>query len=644
MATILHISVIIPYIIWYNSCMSGQWYEIYLSKPNLEASSWGQFFTALKRYIGWRAHWSIRIELTRNTLHYYLESPLPLPSSLGVGDFLLKALPKAPGKNSRLVTPKLPFRLGPKPCELPQLLYRLEKRNCDFVSIDCSFSACGEACITTNAITFKKAGKLHVRSLAFISPAELCSVNFSKNQHLRYKKIPTYLDSEKVQRLASSGLDQPLLLLDNFPYEEGDQGLDLLGFDFAKHSLVLGSSGAGKSRFLCLLIAQIYKKAKQDYKIVVIDPHDALKNNLGEVLDQEIIDFRSTERSVDLFRQDVENLNVSVELMLSTFRSLIGEGYNGRLERVLRHTIYLLLLDQSFDFSTLRRVLSETEYRNETLTRLKSQLPLSVSRFFLTEFQELKSGSYDLAFAPIMAFIDEMQMLSVFNSAGTKSVAEVMEHHFLSIFSLSRLQLGDKVTQTIAGLLMQQLFLVAERRRFSEHLIIIIDEVAVIENPILVRFLSEMRKFGVSVILAGQYFAQVSSGLRTAILANASNYYIFRIARGDARTLVDNLQIKSPKLHDSEDMAKLFVGLKARECLVQISRQGELYPVFKAQTPDYNPPENPLVKQFDDEITTSTARQRSKKIQLLFDTNITVETLMFENTTNRKKLSKEQNV
>lgn len=622
--------------------MSEQWYEILLGQARVEATSWSQLFVALKNYLGWRAHWSIHICLDHGTLHYYLETPNSIPASLGVSDFLCKPLSDIPIVAPRQTAVALPFLIRHKFYQLPHLLHRLQKHDHTFISLNLRFSSCGTTYFATTTVTFMKKRKTRERTLSLAPPAELCSIDFSKFQNFRYKKIPTYLNSEKVHRLASPEVTVPLFLLDNFPY--GDTcSLDLTSFDFAKHSLVLGSSGSGKSRFLCLLIDRIYHSSAKDYRVIVIDPHDALKNDLGEVPEQAIVDFYNPERSVDLFQQDLENLSVSVELMLETFRSLIGDSYNGRLERVLRHTIYLLLLDQNFTFVTLRRILSETEYRNEVLTRLKPRLPASVSRFFLTEFQELKSQAYNLAFAPIMAFIDEMQMLTVFNESGAKTISEVTANHFLSIFSLNRLQLGDKVTRTIAGLLMQQLFLLAQKRQSPEHLIIIIDEVAVIENPILVRFLSEMRKYHVSVILAGQYFGQMSPDLRTAILANASNYYTFRIARGDARLLVDNLQIKSPKLHDLDSAAQIFTGLKARECLVQISCRGEPYAVFKAQTPDYHPRPNLAIPVANHTETATQTNESRTTIQLLLDADSTIEEIMLANTTNRKKLPKEEN-
>ena len=71
--------------------------------------------------------------------------------------------------------------------------------------------------------------------------------------------------------------------------------------------------------------------------------------------------------------------------------------------------------------------------------------------------------------------------------------------------------------------------------KVEEHIIFVVDEVAVVENPILRRFLSEARKYNVSLVLAQQYFSQISDELQKSIFANVLNYYIFRVSISDAR-------------------------------------------------------------------------------------------------------------
>lgn len=71
-------------------------------------------------------------------------------------------------------------------------------------------------------------------------------------------------------------------------------------------------------------------------------------------------------------------------------------------------------------------------------------------------------------------------------------------------------------------------------------MLVVIDEVSLIENPILNRFLAEARKYNLSLILIQQYFNQISEALRSAIFANVSNFYVFRISKSDAMLLENN--------------------------------------------------------------------------------------------------------
>lgn len=180
------------------------------------------------------------------------------------------------------------------------------------------------------------------------------------------------------------------------------------------------------------------------------------------------------------------------------------------------------------------------EYRNDLIKKFKYILPISVIDFFLTDFNDLKTRSYGEAISPIIGFIDEMEMIPVFNSEQkSDNLINTIKNNFLVLFSLDRTKLGNKVTRVIAGLIMQQLLTIIARHEINGHIIFIIDEVAVVESSILSRYLSEARKYNLSLILAGQYFNQISSQLKNAIFANVINYFIFRVSKLDANLLVD---------------------------------------------------------------------------------------------------------
>lgn len=583
-------------------------YEVFLKRECVGKVEWNEFFLQVADYLDNIAHWQMYLVAQHNVIHYYLVSEQPLPASLNLVDFLLKPQSKLdlnfPSTKSR------GFWFNQPDTNFLTVLQDLYRHQYHLSSAKISFVSYKSILTGTIKIYYTRGDKTYTKQLILFAPSNFASLDFSKNKNFLFKKFPKYLKLEKVTKLLSTNSDSALFEIDPFPYFDQSEYLCHQDYDFAKHSLIVGASGSGKSRFLASLIYQISQTNRQDYKVVVIDPHDALYQDCAGIASQSVINFQTLENSINLFYADSHNINASVELLLSLFQSLINDSYNGRLERVLRYATYLLLTAQEFSFLTLRKLLLDLEYRNQLVTRFQRQLPASVAHFFLTDFNELKTQNYNEAIAPIVAFIDEMQMVPVFNSEESfENLTHIVQNNFLSIFSLNRLKLGDKVSRTIAGLLMQQLFLLAQEK-LPQHLIIIIDEVAVVENPIIARFLSELRKYNASVILAGQYFDQISPTLQSAIFANTSNYYLFRTSESDAKLLTQNLKIQVEGSDNPDDAKKLLTGLKLRECLVQISAEDELLPIFKARTTDYLPPKqydfDPLL---DQEFTFSVASE-----------------------------------
>lgn len=561
--------------------------EIYLTKNYVLKKEWEDLINVISNYNGLLKNWKIIIENNSNQLRYFIKSDCSLPATInGLNAFLMKNI-----ENNKLYYSYLSLPLftntGNNIIDIINYLEIKNKGTLNFIEI--TFKKLSKNNIKKKIVIYlTKNGNTKKYRLLLSNPTNILSVDFDNNKRYFFKSAPKYLDINKILHLLSTDINSSIFKIDTFPYLQGDFYLNQNNFSFDKHSVVLGASGTGKSKFLSLLINNIYKNSdlKQRYKIVIIDPHAALEDDIGGI--SRVIDFKTTLDSIDLFINNPDDVISSTELLLELFKSLIADQYNSKLERVLRHSIYVLLLDNSFNFSNLRKILLELEYRNFLIKKLKNKLPISIIEFFLTDFNDLKTKAYGEAVSPIIAFIDEMEMIPVFNNQTNEdNLRKTIYDNFLTLFSLDRTKLGDKVTKTISGLVMQQLLSLIQNHSFNEHIIFIVDEVAVIENPILCRFLAEARKYNLSLILAGQYFSQITDKLKNAIFANVINYYIFRVSKMDANILVDNFNMKIP-LDDTRDKKiKMLTELNNRECILRIDSNDKLLPAFKASTISY---------------------------------------------------------
>ena len=611
--------------------------EIYLTKKHILKEEWLELIKIISNYNGILRRWKIIITNDKNQIRYFIKTRCSLPATINnLNSFLLKP-------TKEVIKPKQNYTLLSMPkigSSIIDLINYSEIRNKGTLEyLEISFLKLYEDKIKSKIKFYvNKNGLIKKYNVVFAIPTCILSVDFESNKRYFYKSSPKYLEINKILHLLTTDSNNAILSVDTFPYLQGNFYLNQNNFSFDKHSIIIGSSGCGKSKFISLLINNINKNEslKQKYKVVVIDPHAALENDIGGI--GKVIDFKSD--SIDLFIND-DDIVASTELLLDLLKSLIADQYNSKLERVLRHSIYLLLTDKSFNFDNLRKIILDLEFRNNLIKKLKYNLPISVIDFFLSDFNDLKTKSYGEAISPIIGFIDEMEMIPVFNLNQNNNLKDTIQDNFLTLFSLDRTKLGDKVTKTISGLIMQQLLTIVQKHEIDKHIIFIIDEVAVVENPILSRYLSEARKYNLSLILAGQYFNQISNELKNSIFANVINYFIFRVSKLDANVLVDNFNMKIP-LDDSRDRKiKLLTELNNRECIVRIDSNGILLPAFKGITLNYTSiPRINIEPQIT--IKNSLSNQKIEKKEFNLNSNISLKDILISNSTSRKGVLKNE--
>lgn len=610
--------------------------EIYLTKKNITKEEWSELIRVISNYNGLFRKWKIIIKNDKNQIRYFVKTNCSLPSTINnLNSFLLKSV-------NNIFLPKsnitLPFITKVNNSVVDIINYSEIKNKGNLIFLEITFQKLYEGKIKANTNFYlNKNGFIKKYKALFTLPTNLLSIDFDGNKRYFYKNAPKYLDINKILHLLNTDPHSSILKIDTFPYLKGNFYLNQNSYNFDKHSIVLGSSGCGKSKFISLLINSIYKNRnlRQRYRVVVIDPHASLENDIGGI--SKVIDFKNSLDSIDLFINNSDDVISSTELLLELLKSLIADQYNSKLERVLRHSIHILLTNESFNFSNLRKLLLDLEYRNYLIKKLKYKLPISVIDFFLSDFNDLKTKSYGEAISPIIAFIDEMEMIPVFNEQENEgNLKDTICDNFLTLFSLDRTKLGDKVTKTISGLVMQQLLTIIGRREINEHIIFIVDEVAVVENPILSRFLSEARKYNLSLVLAGQYFSQISESLKESIFANVVNYYIFRVSKLDANILVDNFNMKIP-LDDTRDRKiKLLTELNNRECIVRLDSNGILLPAFKGVTLNYT--SIPRIKRtiINNNKINNTNNLNKSKTNFSLNSNVSLKDILISNSTNKK--------
>jgi hypothetical protein len=576
-----------------------QHFEIYLLTDQISQASWLDFFRAVAQYSGLFAKFEVTFRCTDNVVRFFISSNKDLSGlSNNIEGMILR-----PVAEEELKTPRAPstermvkFVQGGNLLDLKEKYVVRKGKDLEYAKF--SIRSLGQQKAITNSVLYfkSKAGQWSkAGKTIYYFPLNLLAVDFSVNTHYLKKSSPRYLNLEKSLHILVSDKHDALFEVDTFPYFSHNYYLNLTNYEFDRHSFILGASGSGKSKFISLLVDRLSRTSlKMNYRVVVIDPHNSLAEDFTHLEDAKVINFSS--ESAELFSGSESDVTAATELTATLFKSLLGEQFNPKLDRVLRFSLFVLFTAQNMALENLKRFLTDIDLRNQVLDHVSGYVPANIVKFFGSDFNELRTKYYNESILPLVSLVDEMQMQPTLVSEGELSLNKTINDHFLTVFSLNKVSMGEKVVKTVAGLLIQQIFLLAQARAFGQKVILIIDEVSVVQNPALASILAEARKFNLSVILAQQYFGQVEKDLRDAIFANVFNYYCFKVSEEDARALAGNLNMELPSsiveeenargLKEEDLRVKIMSELHPRECLVRVLANGQVVPCIKARTLD----------------------------------------------------------
>lgn len=624
--------------------MKKNFFEVYLTENYVKSEDWLKLILKVSKINGRLKPWSLWVNIENNVVRYYIEIKRTLPPILGdLGEFLVKKVDYVSKEKTRRGMPYIHTNNYKTLLDLYDRFDTRKSQKIQNIKITFLSYKHDNYLSTTHCYLKTEDGRIIKRKILLNNAIfQFISIDFGTHIRFFYQKNEgKYLDTKKVMNLLSSDKEDAILKANVFPYLQEDLYLNYKNYDFAKHSIVIGASGTGKSKFISTLIKRIsqnnYNRIK--YKVIVIDPHAAIEEDIGGLEETDVIDFKTEEASINLFANSSEDIISTTESIMAIFKNIIADRYNSKLERVLRYGIHLLLQNEKFNLVNLRKLLTEIEYRNKLINEVQDTIQPNIIEFFRVDFNELKTKSYQEAISPIISFIDEMQLLPAMSENGSiKNIKQEIEENFITILSLDQMTLGLNITKTIAGFAMQQILQLVQAHTFEEHIILVIDEVAVIENPIINRFLSEARKYNLSLILAGQYFDQISDSLQKAIFTNVINYFIFRVSRLDAITLEKNMQMEVAVKNNVFTRLKMLSELNDRECIVRVGKDGRMLTGFKAKTLDFIP--MPRKKKSDSKKVIQYKKPKEKK-SFNIETSNTLRDIMLKQSASRRRVNLE---
>lgn len=322
------------------------------------------------------------------------------------------------------------------------------------------------------------------------------------------------------------------------------------------HTYVIGQTGTGKTTLLQQMIIQDMRDGQG---LAVLDPH-------GDMF-AELLEYIPPNRMKDIVLLDATDVDYPLGINLLEARN------SHERDMVIQFCVELFY--KLFDPNRTGMVGPQWEhwFRNAALTLLTSQgggtlldVPLLFTNPDIVELllhqdgidasarvfwedqmantsSQNKSEMLNYFVSKFGRFISNSAMRNIIGQRHSAfDLRQLMDKRKILLVNLSKGEIGEMNSRLLGTVLVAKLFLAAASRsnqprsqRHPFHLYV--DEFQNFATDTFAHILSEARKFGLNLVLAHQFAAQLDQSLLAAVLGNVGNILAFRVASADAERL-----------------------------------------------------------------------------------------------------------
>ena len=332
------------------------------------------------------------------------------------------------------------------------------------------------------------------------------------------------------------------------------------------HAYLIGKTGTGKSTLLETLALQ---DIRAGHGCAVIDPHGDLVARLAHSIpesrkaDSIYLDAPSPTQPFGynpLRRVRYDKIPLAASGLMEAWKKLWTDAWGVRMEHVLRNALYALLETEGATLPDILRLMSDTGYRRQVVSSLRNE---QVKDFWLSEFPKYNPRYRQETIAPIQnkvgAFLADPRLYRILVKPKIDlSFRKIMDEGKVLLVNLSKGELGEDSAALLGSLLVTTLSLAAFSRAETPEekrkpFFLYIDEFQSMTTLSVAGMISELRKYGVGLVLANQHLAQLPPEVRSAVLGNVGTLIAFRLGPEDARIIAKEL---SP-VFSEEDLMNL---------------------------------------------------------------------------------------
>jgi hypothetical protein len=317
--------------------------------------------------------------------------------------------------------------------------------------------------------------------------------------------------------------------------------------DRLSHIYAIGKTGVGKTTLLETLISQDIALGRG---CALIDPHgdfvERLIDNIPIGRQDDVVYLNVADQGQPygynpLTRVSFELRPLVASGLMDVLKKMWGDAWGVRMEHILRNAVLALLDQPSAILPDILLMISDKTFRYQAMKHIENE---QVAKFWQNEFPKYSYRYQADGIAPIQnkigAFLADPRMHRILTRRdGQLRLRSLMDDSKILLVNLSKGRIGEDTSSLFGGMIVTSLGLAAfsrvnvperERRPFYVY----VDEFQNFTTLSLANMLSELRKFGVGVVLAHQYLHQLDPDIREAVIGNAGTLISFRLGASDA--------------------------------------------------------------------------------------------------------------
>ncbi|MEQ8452038.1 MAG: type IV secretion system DNA-binding domain-containing protein [Nitratireductor sp.] len=330
------------------------------------------------------------------------------------------------------------------------------------------------------------------------------------------------------------------------------------------HLFALGQTGTGKTTLIASLVRQ---DIAQGRGFCLVDPHGDLAEQIAAMAGGAGVYWNVADPTSPYGYNPLSNVSAKwrplvASGLVDTLKKQWPDAWGARMEHLLRFAVLALLEQEGATLADILPLFLDKEYRKDVVAGISDE---QVRRFWTVEYGKLRyqfspDGVTSIA-NKLGAFLAHPVVRKAVCAPETPlRFRQIMDEGGMLIVNLAKGRLGADIANVVGGLVVSAIASAAYSRQNQPEaarrpFALFVDEFHSFSTSAFGDMLSELRKYGVSLVITTQHFSRIEPDVREAILGNVGTLISFRVGATDAALLARQFGEDLPRPRDLVNLA-----------------------------------------------------------------------------------------